>query len=92
MDYGANRVSRNFDYDYGNRNIHPLFLGCGNLIIGAENMNISDHGFSSMAELLENKFYQEKKEYHTLKDAKTSIDMNYLQSQVRQMAKDRKKE
>lgn len=45
-----------------------------------------------MAELLENKFYQEKKEYHTLKDAKTSIDMNYLQNQVRQMAKDRKKE
>ena len=70
----------------------PYFLGVATLELEQEIMSICDHGFSSMAELLENKFYQENKEYHTLKDAKTSIDMNYLQNQVRQMIKDRKKE
>ena len=55
-------------------------------------MQISEFGYSSITELIEDRFYQENKEYHALKDAKTAIDMNVLQGQVRQMAKDRKKE
>ena len=55
-------------------------------------MQISEFGYSSITELIEDRFYQENKEYHALKDAKTAIGMNVLQGQVRQMAKERKEE
>ncbi len=55
-------------------------------------MSIDKLGYSSITELLENKFYIDNKEYHALKDAKTAIEMNMIQNQVRQMSKKRKKE
>ncbi len=54
-------------------------------------MPIDTMGFSSITELLENNFYKNNKEYHALKDAKTELDMNMIQNQVRQMARERKK-
>lgn len=55
-------------------------------------MSIDQFSYKSMVELLEENFYQENQYYHALKDAHTAIDMNYLQSQVRQMAKEREKQ
>ena len=55
-------------------------------------MSIDKLGYSSITELLENEFYKDNKEYHAFKDAKTAIEMNRIQNQVRQMANERKKE
>ena len=46
-------------------------------------------GFSSVVELMKNKFYERNPKYAAIQNAKTAIDMNYLQMRVREMAQER---
>ena len=47
-------------------------------------------GFSSVVDLMKDRFYERNPKYAAIQNVKRSIDMNWLQMRVRQMAQDRK--
>ena len=90
--FGAWIQSRIFDFGYGKWNIRPIVLGVLIYKLEYQIMSINQKGYSSMVELLEDKFYRDNQYYHALKDAHTAIDMYVLQNKVRQMSQERKKQ
>jgi hypothetical protein len=67
----------------------PRFLGVAILEMEYQIMSFSNYGFGSIIELKQQEFYERNPVFRAIEDCKTAIDMNYLQSQVRQMAKER---